>query len=119
MKTIFLAAALVAAAATASPAYATGGLACRTAGARPIELALVVSHTAVSSVVSARLTDNARGVPVQLAQSWIEPNELRVDLVDPNAVRHELRLRARKNGTAYDGSIWRSGQRRWIRCREG
>ena len=119
MKTIVLATALAAATTAASPAHATGGLVCRTAGARPIELALVISHTAVSSVVSARLTDNARGVPVQLAQSWLEPNELRVDLADPNAVRHELRLRAKKAGRYYDGSVWRSGQRRWIRCREG
>jgi hypothetical protein len=116
MKMVVLAIALAAAA--AAPAHATGGLVCRTAGARPIELALVVSHTAVSSVVSGRLTDNARAVPVHLAQSWLEPNELRVDLVDRNAVRHELRLRATKNGRYYDGVIWRWGQRRWIRCRE-
>ena len=23
-----------------------------------------------------------------------------------------------KNGRFYDGSIWRGGQRRWVRCRE-
>ena len=101
------------------PAYATGGLICRTAGTRPIEVALVVSHTAVSSIVSARLSDNGRGVPVALAQSWLEPNEVRVDLADRNAIRHELRLRAKRNGSVYDGSLWRNGQRRWVRCREG
>lgn len=103
----------------ASPATATGGLICRTAGARPIEVALVVSHTAVSAVVSARLTDNGRQVPVAVAQSWLEPNEVRLDLTDRNAMRHELRLRARRNGSVYDGSIWRFGHRRWVRCREG
>ena len=117
MKKLILAAAL--AFAVATPAHATGGLICRTAGPRPIDLALVVSHTAVSAVVSARLTDNGRGVPVALAQSWLEPNEVRVDLTDKNAVRHELRLRAKRKGNSYDGSLWRAGVRRWVRCREG
>lgn len=101
-----------------SPAFATGGLVCRTAGARPLETALVISHTAVSSVVSARLTDSGREIPVAVAQSWLEQNEVRLDLTDRNAARHELRLRATRNGRFYDGSIWRSGQRRWVRCRE-
>ena len=103
----------------AAPAYATGGLVCRTAGAQSTEVALVVSHTAVSSIVSARLTDNRSEIPVAVAQSWLEPNEVRLDLTDKNAARHELRLRAKRNGRFYDGSIWRNGQRRWVRCREG
>lgn len=103
----------------AAPAYATGGLVCRTAGDRPIELALVLSHTAVSAIVSARLTDKGRDVPVQIAQSWLDPNEVRLDLVDRNASRRELRLRATRKGSVYDGSLWRLGQRRWVRCREG
>lgn len=102
-----------------TPAHATGGLVCRTAGDRPIEVALVISHTAVSAVVSARLSDNGRDVPVSVAQSWLEPNEFRLDLVDKNAVRHELRLRARKKGPFYDGSLWRNARRHWVRCREG
>ena len=103
----------------ASPAWATGGLVCATAGPGPVEIAAVVSHTAVSAVVSARLTDNGREVPVVVAQSWLEPNEFRLDLTNRNATRHELRLRAKRVGRTYDGSVWRSGQRRWIRCREG
>lgn len=103
----------------AAPAHATGGLVCRNAGAPLTQVALVISHTAVSSVVSARLTDNRREVPVAVAQSWLEPNEIRLDLTDRNAVRHELRLRAKRNGSVYDGAIWRGGKRRWVRCREG
>lgn len=103
----------------ASPASASGGLVCRTAGPRPIEVALVISHTAVSAVVSARLIDDGRDVPVTLAQSWLEPAEVRLDLVDKNAVRHELRLRTKRNGDFYDGSLWRHGKRHWVRCREG
>lgn len=117
-RTAFLALPLAALAFT-SPAHATGGLICRTAGAQPIELSLVISHTAVPAIVSARLTDAGRGVPVALAQSWLEPGELRVDLVDPNAQRHEARLRVRKASRAFDGTLWRDGKRRWVRCREG
>ena len=103
----------------ASPAYATGGLVCRTAGANLLQVSLVVSHTAVSSVVSARLSEKGRDMPVALAQSWLDASEVRVDLTDRNAMRHELRLTARRSGDVYDGSIWRSGKRRWVRCREG
>ncbi len=103
----------------AAPAHAVGGMLCRTAGARPIDLRLVISRTAVPTVVSARLLDAGREVAVALTQSWIDPGELRLDLVDRNAQRHELRLRARKNGRGYDGSVWRGGRRHWVRCREG
>jgi len=102
----------------ATPAHASGGLICRTAGARPLEVSLVIGHTAVSSLVSARLSDGGRDVPVTIAQSWLDSNELRLDLVDRNAARHEARLRVRRTGQFYDGSIWRGGQRRWVRCRE-
>ena len=104
--------------ALASPALATGGMTCRTAGARPITVSLVIGHTAVPAIVSARLTDNGRVIPVTVAQAWLDTNELRLDLVDPNAMRREARLIARSNGGHYDGSIWRGGKRRWVRCRE-
>lgn len=116
MRKLLLALPLILFAAT--PAEATGGLVCRTAGARPLQVSLVIGHTAVASVVSARLTDNGRQVAVSVAQSWLEPGELRLDLVDDNAMRREARVIAKKNGRFYDGSIWRGGQRRWVRCRE-
>ena len=104
---------------TATPAHATGGLVCSTGGSRPIHISLVISHTAVPAVVSARLTDRRREVPVITAQSWFDSSEVRVDLVDRNAMRHEARLRATRRGSSYDGSVWRDGRRRWVRCREG
>jgi hypothetical protein len=33
-------------------------------------------------------------------------------------MRRELILKARRNGPYYDGSAWRGGRRRWVRCRE-
>ena len=101
-----------------APAFATTGLICTTAGSAPVHLALAISHTAVPAVASARLTDNRREVPVVTAQSWFDAKEIRVDLVDRNAMRHEARLRAVKRGQAYDGTLWRGGKRRWVRCRE-
>ena len=117
MKRLLLAAlpALIA----ATPAGATGSLICNTAGAKPIEVQLVFGHTVVSSVFQARLDDRGRAIPVTVAQAWAEPNDIRVDLVDPNAERHELRLRVKRRGDRYEGSIWRHGKRRWIRCEEG
>jgi hypothetical protein len=105
--------------AMSAPAQATGGLVCRTAGVRPIELSLVTGHAAVESVVSARLRDNGRNVPVKVAQSWLDAREVRIDLVDPNAMRRETRLIAKKNGRFYDGTMLRGGRSRWVRCREG
>lgn len=106
---------------TSAPAHATGGLICSTAGNRPFQLSLVISHTAVPSIVSARLIDNGSEVPVATAQSWLDTGEVRIDLTDRNAMRHEARLRAiRRQGTrSYDGSLWRGGRRHWVRCREG
>ena len=103
---------------TAAPAYATGGLLCSTAGAKPVVVQLVIGQAAVSAVVQASLTDDGRDVPVHVAQAWLERDEVRVDLVDPNAERHEVRLVARAKGDNYDGSIWRGGKRRWVRCSE-
>ena len=116
MKLAFLAIPLALLA--AAPARATGGLLCETAGANPIQVQLVIGHTVVSPVVQARLTDNGADVPVTIAQAWLEENELRLDLTDPNAERHELRLLAKRKGDNYDGSIWRGGKRRWVRCSE-
>jgi hypothetical protein len=114
MKRLFILLPLVLAG--ASPAAATQGLTCRTASGPPIELSLVLGAT--PSVLSPQLRVAGRSVPVIVGQSWIEQPEIRVDLYDPQLVRHELRLKVRRNGSVFDGSVWRGGRRRWIRCRE-
>jgi hypothetical protein len=105
--------------AVSAPAHATGGLVCRTAGARPIEVAVGFGHVAGSPLISARLLDNGRNVPVSRAQWWLDQSEVRLLLVDPQASQRELILRARRSGQVYDGNLWRGGHRRWVRCREG
>jgi hypothetical protein len=100
------------------PAQATGGFQCRTAGARPIEVALTIGHVPGSPLVATRLTDSGRNVHVQSAQWWLDDKELRLLLIDPAARQQQLLLRASRKRSSYDGTIWRNGHRRWVRCRE-
>jgi len=102
----------------AAPANATGGMTCRTAGSRPIQVSLVIGHTTGSPLVSGRLVDAERAIEVRAVQWWLDASELRLLLVDPQATRAELALKAKKNGRFYDGTIVRSGRASWVRCRE-
>lgn len=113
-KLIILAATILA----ASEAHATGGLVCRTAGPRPIEVSLGFGHVPGSPLILSRLTDVGRNIPVRSAQWWLDEQEVRLLLIDPDARREQLLLKAKRKGFVYDGSLWRSGQRRWVRCRE-
>ena len=103
----------------ATPAAATGGMVCRTAGPQPIEISLGFGHVAGAPLISSRLTDNGRIIPVRAPQWWLDNDEIRLLLTDPAAGKREALLRARRNGHVYDGSLWRGGKRRWVRCREG
>ena len=103
---------------SASPAIASGGLSCRTGGARPVQVDLAYGHVFGTGLVSSRLLDAGRTIPVEHPQWWLDRNEVRLVLTGPAAIREELRLVARRKGAHYDGSIWRNGQRRWVRCRE-
>ena len=107
--------------ACAAPAQATGGLVCRTAGPRPLQISLGFGHAPGAPLLrdATRLTDNGRNIPVVAPQWWLDESELRLLLVDPSAMRREIVLKARRNGHFYDGSVWRGGERRWVRCREG
>ena len=101
-----------------APAHATGGLVCRTAGARPIEVSLGFGHVPGAQLILVRLLDAGRNVPVSAAQWWLDNQEVRVLLISTGAHKQELLLRAKRTAHVYDGSLWRSGKRRWVRCRE-
>ena len=103
----------------AQPAHATGGMVCRTAGAAPIQVSVGFGHVPGSPLILTELTDKGRSIPVQSAQWWLDDREMRLLLIDPQARQQQLLLKARRNGHTYDGNIWRNGQRRWVRCREG
>lgn len=101
-----------------APAQATGGFVCRTAGADPIEVSLGFPHGFGAPLFLARLRDSGRDVPVKAPQWWLDNDELRLLLFKPDEHRQELLLEAKRNGPTYDGSLWRNGKRRWVRCRE-
>jgi hypothetical protein len=102
----------------AAPAHATGGLICKTAGGKPIQVSMGFGHVPGSPLILTRLTDGGRVVPVSVAQWWLDDMEVRLLLVGTNAMKQELLLRAQRKGPGYDGSLWRGGKRRWVRCRE-
>lgn len=120
MKRISCLLALATALASA-PAHATGGLVCETAGPRPIEIVLGFGHVPSPSPFLARLTDNGKEVPVDATQFWMRESELRLALVSRDALEEEAVLSAQWNESthSFDGSLWRSGTKRWVRCREG
>ena len=105
----------------ATPANATGGFVCRTAGARSIQVSVGFGHAPGSPLLqdSIRLNDNGRNIAVTAPQWWFDGTELRLLLADPNGMRREAIVKARRNGHVYDGNIWRGGKRSWVRCREG
>lgn len=103
----------------ATPAGATGGFVCRTAGAHPIEVAVGFGHVPGSPLIVSRLLDRGRQVLVSNAQWWLDNSELRVLLISPNAHREEVLVQAKRKGHVYDGNLWRGGRRHWVRCREG
>jgi hypothetical protein len=102
-------------------AQATGGMQCRTAGPAPIHVSLGFGHVPGAALLqdSLRLTDNGRPVAVHAPQWWFDERELRLVLTDPQAQRREVVIKARRHGRTYDGTLWRLGKSRWVRCREG
>lgn len=106
--------------AAAAPAHATGGLLCKTAGPRGIEIALGFGHVPSAPLFLAQLTDDGKRVPVTASQWWMQRSELRLALVSKDALREELLLSAQWNDAthSFDGTLWRNGSKRWVRCRE-
>ena len=102
------------------PAHATGGLSCKTADERPIVVSLGFGHVPSAGLFLARLLDDEREIQVTASQWWMHGPELRLALVSEGATKEELILIAHWNDAArsYDGSVWRSGRKHWVRCRE-
>lgn len=102
----------------ASPAQATGGLTCKTAGPRPVEVSIGFGHVVGAPLIGTRLIDNGRVIAVTSPQWWLEQSELRLLLANAASTQQEALIRARRNGHVYDGTLLRGGKRRWVRCRE-
>ncbi len=105
-----------------SPALATGGFECRPLGGTGPVLNLVLGHTISPRPISVTLRDGDRTIPTSLGQSWIDGQILWLDLLDPQALRFEGRLRARfqprMRGRPAIGTLVRGGRSYRMRCIE-
>ena len=61
-----------------TPARATGGLVCNTAGPGRIEVSLGFPHGFGAPLFLTRLRDNGRDVPVSAPQWWLDDSEVRL-----------------------------------------
>jgi hypothetical protein len=119
----------------ATPALATGGFRCTpTSGRGGPTLVVAHGHGIVSSVIGARLQHGrtvlqtgglvaeGRVQPMIVGQSWIDREEVKIDLLDSNAMRFEGQLRARvqqgARGFTAIGTLARNGRTWRVRCVE-
>lgn len=102
----------------AAPAHATGGFFCKTSGTKQISVNLVFSHAVGAGLVGATLVDDGQEIRTEKAQWWIDGAELRVILVDPNAEREEVVIKARGRGEVMLGTLKRGSRTYRVRCEE-
>ena len=111
----------------AAPALATGGYQCGPVRGGGPSLSVITGHAVAPSVVQASITEGGRTVStagqsarLAIAQSWIDGEGLKLDLVDAQATRYEARLRARfvktKFGREAAGTLSRGGRVHQVRC---
>ena len=115
---VFLAAAFF-----ASPALATGGFTCEANDGSRLALSGVTGHGVVTPLVGARLrlgerllSSDGDAPGLAIAQSWIDDERLWVDLVDPQAMRFEARLRVKVGKGGATGTLERDGRAHPVRC---
>lgn len=113
----------------ATPAMATGGFDCRPiSGTGPI-LHIAIGHAISTTPFLITLTEGGRllstagnEAPLVIGQSWIDNQYLWLDLVDAQATRVEVRLRAtfqpRLRGRPFVGTMIRNGRTYRVRCIE-
>lgn len=82
---------------TATPAFATQGMAC---SAKGISIDLLYGHAAVPGLLKADLRVGDTLVPTEVARDWADDMVIMVDLADPEQteVMSSLRLKPSKNG---------------------
>ena len=113
---------------SATPAFATGTMLCRStlSPTNGPELWLTVGTGPGSGIIQARLAQAGRGfttgegarAPV-ISQSWLDRNSLRLVVVDANAETELARLETwRRTGWSYFGTLRYGGQTWRMRCSE-
>ncbi|HEY0043544.1 MAG TPA: hypothetical protein VGB62_03235 [Allosphingosinicella sp.] len=111
----------------AAPALATGGYQCRPVSGAGPSLSVVTGRTVAPVVVQASIVESGRtfttageGARLSVAQSWIDEDGIKLDLIDAQATRFEARLRARfvktRFGREATGTLSRGGRVYRVRC---
>ena len=108
-----------------SPALATGGIGCTVAGYPGLDIGLVVGRGVARGIVQVTISDGGEEIatgageaPAVLAQSWLDDDELKLDILDANAERYLARLDTRRRGRAYVGTLAYRGRTWRVRCAE-
>jgi hypothetical protein len=99
-------------------ASATGGLECKTAGPHPLRIVVGFGHVTGAPLILVRLEDDGLDIAVTAPQWWFDRSGVRLLLVDKDGLREELLLNAATRRGHWDGSVWRNGRKRWVRCYE-
>ena len=109
--------------ASASPAFATGTILCRstTSPAAGPELSLVIGPTGIAQahfiLGGERFTTGESGAPM-IGQSWMDADTLRLDIFDANADARLIRLDARRSGSGYRVVLTHGGRTWQVHCSE-
>ncbi len=110
--------------AVAAPALATSTISCRSTTS-PTDGPALFLVVGAGGIVQARLnesgasftTGQSDGAPM-IAQSWLDRDQLKIDILDGNADERIVRLDTRRAGTGYTGILILHGRQWRVRCQE-
>jgi hypothetical protein len=107
----------------AAPALATGGFDCRATDGSNIGISGSLGRVVGNPLLGASLQLGERTLStagdrpeIAVGRSWIDEREIRVDLIDPQALRFEAQLRARMTRSGATGTLVREGRTYRVRC---
>lgn len=108
-----------------APAFATGSIGCTVADYPGLDIGLVIGRGVARGVVQVTISDGGEEIatgageaPALLAQSWLDEDELKLDLLDANAERYLARLDTRRRSRVYVGTLAYRGRTWRVRCAE-
>ena len=105
----------------ATPALATSSIACTSRSWPGLDVAIVIGATGVDqatiSLGGEEISTVGENGP-RIGQSWVDENELKLDIVDANADQRLARLVTRRQGDAYAGTLQFRGRTIRISCTE-
>lgn len=105
----------------APPAFATSTFACTSRSWPGLDVAIVVGATGVDQATISLGGEEISTVGPdgpRIGQSWMDGNELKLDIVDANADQRLARLVTRRQGDAYAGTLHFRGRTIRVRCTE-